>query len=81
MDLAVANLLSTNVSILLGNGNGTFGPPTEYGTHGSFALAVGDWNKDGAPDLIAAGNFWATAIIASPPPIVVKKARSQLISD
>jgi hypothetical protein len=82
MDLAVANLFSTNVSILLGNGNGTFGPPSEYGTHGSFALAVGDWNKDGAPDLIAAGNFWATAIIASPPTGgTVKKVRGQLISD
>ena len=52
-DLAVANNGSGNVSILLGNGNGTFtnasASPIAVGS--TFALATGDFNGDGIPDL------------------------------
>jgi len=53
-DLAVATNLDVfgSVSILLGNGNGTFQPQVSYPT-GRFSvdLSVGDWNRDGAADL------------------------------
>jgi len=42
------------VSVLLGNGMGSFGAATNFpaGT-GSFAVAMGDFNGDGLPDLSA----------------------------
>ncbi|UAJ72940.1 VCBS repeat-containing protein [Synechocystis sp. PCC 7339] len=47
-----------NVSILLGNGNGTFGPPgftfLSIGGTNPFAIAEGDFNNDGNLDLVTA---------------------------
>jgi RHS repeat-associated protein/uncharacterized repeat protein (TIGR01451 family) len=54
-DLAVANL--GTVSVLLGNGNGTFQPEVKYGTAGGSTIqpiAVGDFNGDGKTDLAVA---------------------------
>jgi hypothetical protein len=40
------------VSILLGNGDGSFGAPTQYATGNSpVAIAVADYNLDGKLDL------------------------------
>ena len=52
LDLAVANAYTNNVSILIGNGDGTFQPHVDYPT-GLFpyAVEVGDFNADGALDL------------------------------
>ena len=59
LDLAVANLSSNNVTILLGNGAGGFGPaagsPVAVGTQPA-SIAVGDVNGDGRLDL-AVANF------------------------
>ena len=54
-DLAVANASSNNVSVLLGNGNGTFQAAVNYaaGT-GPSSVAVGDFNGDGKADLAVA---------------------------
>ncbi len=55
IDLAVANLSSNNVSILRGNGNGTFVAATNYNVGvepGSVAAA--DFNGDGRVDLVVA---------------------------
>src|SRR5438093_4804085 len=54
-DLAVANSGSNTVSVLLGNGDGTFGAHTDFGT-GSFphSVAIGDLNGDSRPDLAVA---------------------------
>jgi hypothetical protein len=56
-DLAVANVFSNNVSILLGDGTGQFGAATNFpvGVY-PFSIAVGDFNGDGNQDL-AVGNF------------------------
>ncbi len=40
------------ISVLIGNGNGTFGAPDRLGGFGE-AMAVGDVNRDGRPDLVA----------------------------
>lgn len=41
-----------NISVLLGNGDGTFQAPASYPA-ASPVLATGDFNSDGVPDLIA----------------------------
>lgn len=59
LDLATANPGSTSISVLLGNGDGTFQNHVDYETGritGRLPLfiAVGDFNNDGYPDLVAA---------------------------
>ena len=52
-DLAVANQFSYNVSVLLGNGDGTFQTQTTYEVgNGPRYLAVADFNGDGKVDLV-----------------------------
>jgi hypothetical protein len=52
-DLAVINVGSNNVSILLGNGDGTLRNALTYGAGGSpLGMTVGDLNGDGKPDLV-----------------------------
>jgi hypothetical protein len=54
LDLAVANVFS-NVSVLLGNGDGTFQAAQNFGAGGGpFSVAVGDFNGDGVLDLAVA---------------------------
>jgi Ca2+-binding RTX toxin-like protein len=62
-DLIVADGYGGNVSILPGNGNGTFGSPVSFALYNSgkegspnadaFAVAVGDVNGDHHPDIVA----------------------------
>src|SRR5207249_3606663 len=61
-DLATANQDSGNVSVLLGNGNGTFQTATTYGADtGTSSITVGDFNRDGIADL-ATANFYANNV-------------------
>jgi hypothetical protein len=53
-----ANYPSNTVSVLLGNGDGTFGAKTDLWTwNGSTSVAVGDLNGDGKPDLAIPGSY------------------------
>ena len=52
LDLVTADFTSLDISILLGNGDGTFQAATQFATFTDpAALAVGDFNGDGNPDL------------------------------
>ena len=53
LDLAVSNYGDNSLSVLLGNGDGTFQPPktTTVGTNPA-QVAVGDFNNDGKLDLV-----------------------------
>jgi len=60
LDLATANQTSSDVSVLMGNGDGTFGPQTTYWLSmldetiawlGPDGITSGDLNGDGAIDL------------------------------
>jgi len=54
----VANWNGNDVSILLGNGDGTFQPAVNYNvTFGPQSVAVGDFNGDGKLDLAVANYF------------------------
>ena len=54
MDIAVANYATNNISIFLGNGDGTFIDPRQFSTGSSHPLFVttADVNNDNATDLI-----------------------------
>jgi hypothetical protein len=53
LDLAVGNWTSNNVSVLLGNGDGTFQAAVDYATGSEpESVAVGDFNGDGKLDLV-----------------------------
>jgi hypothetical protein len=63
-DLAVANT-SGSVSILLGNGNGTFGAagaPIQLG-HDPTSIAFGDFNRDGKLDLVTGNNDGTVSVL------------------
>jgi len=87
-DLAVANLNSSNVSILLGNANGTFQARVNYAVGTSpISVAVGDFNADGRPDLAVANNnsdnvsvlLNTTGIASFPVPTITQQPASQIV--
>ncbi|MFX0202969.1 MAG: FG-GAP repeat domain-containing protein [Candidatus Hodarchaeota archaeon] len=61
LDMAVANYGSHNVSVLSGNGDGTFQRAVDYGVGAvPFAVAIGDLDENGALGLAVAnaGSFY-----------------------
>ncbi|HLP91660.1 MAG TPA: FG-GAP-like repeat-containing protein [Nostocaceae cyanobacterium] len=56
-DLATVNYSSNNVSVVLGQGDGTFSPVSNYNVGPApFSAAVGDFNGDDNQDLVIANN-------------------------
>jgi hypothetical protein len=66
-DLALADSTgASQISILLGNGDGTFKPPSFFSTGTDtdpVAIMVGDFNQDGIPDLAVANYSTSTVSI------------------
>jgi len=59
LDIGVAD--ATNISFLLGNGDGTFARRVDYAAKKYFGLAAGDFNGDGRLDVAAVG---ATQVVS-----------------
>ena len=63
-DLVVANEISNNISVLLGNGNGTFQAQQTFAAgYEPLAMAVADLNGDGRPDVVVANYFRSTVSV------------------
>src|SRR6266478_5557040 len=66
LDLAVANLNDNTLSVLLGNGDGTFQAPQTFASPGMthpYFVAVGDFNRDGKPDLVVSNHLFTTVSV------------------
>jgi len=66
MDLVMADGLSNTVTVMLGNGDGTFPPPQTFPTTAfpSF-VAVGDFNNDGNPDLVTCDEPYVSVLLGN----------------
>ena len=77
LDLATANGEAFNISVLLGNGDGTFQNAKKFDAIDPNSLAVGDFNADGKLDLAFTtgaqpGVLWETATAPSRTPCTLR---------
>ena len=64
-DLAVANNSTSNISVLLGNGDGTFGVKTDYDVgQPAYGVVITDLNSDGKLDIVAETSFSFTEAVS-----------------
>ena len=57
LDLVIADYLSNQICVLLGNGNGTFQKTLKFSVPVPAALVPGDFNEDGNQDLAVVEDF------------------------
>jgi hypothetical protein len=62
-DLAAVGLGGTGLSVLRGNGNGTFAATVNYTATGGNAVVAADFNNDGRPDLAVPDSFGGTVAV------------------
>jgi Bacterial Ig-like domain (group 3)/FG-GAP-like repeat/FG-GAP repeat len=64
-DVVVVNSGSNTVSVLLGNGDGTFQTAVPYSTGGTYpdGVAIADLNGDGKPDLVVVNRTEGTVAV------------------
>lgn len=56
-DIALISQSGNTVTVLINNGDGTFGAPTDYATgSGPTSLVTGDFNGDNKPDIVTANS-------------------------
>ncbi|MFI5176876.1 MAG: FG-GAP repeat domain-containing protein, partial [Terriglobia bacterium] len=66
LDLAVTEQVSGRVSILIGNGDGSFQTPVDYATGDApVSVAVGDFNGDGKADLAVANMNYVSVLLGN----------------
>ena len=63
-DLVLANEYDSSISVLLGNGDGTFQPAVNYPVYRPGSTAIGDFNGDGIPDLAVICEFDASQSVS-----------------
>jgi hypothetical protein len=54
LDIATANYSDSSVSVLLGDGTGSFGASTDFTVGRPYSIAIGDFNGDGKLDIATA---------------------------
>src|SRR5580704_1325105 len=64
--LDVATAGNNNLYLLLGNGDGTFQSPLQFGLSGSSVLSVGDFNNDGRLDIVGSDLFLSVSASLTP---------------
>jgi hypothetical protein len=56
LDLVVANTNSSEVSLLLNNGDGSFAEPVSFASGAGYSVTDGDFDRDGDIDLVTANH-------------------------